>query len=164
MRHLRRRGKGSCADGGRKSIRSFQDSTQPQSALIGGQRGAQYVDSLCLCLDQQGLIGPDVHLHLYANPDADYLTDEFLTEADACLARAEIAAEDDDALERVRVLRLSTRYAIMCRMKLDDPAREAYMDAFERDVKAAGIETFYWRQLPDKAMEYIRRGDMRFGH
>lgn len=129
------------------------------AGVYGGAAGEvrKYYDLL------QGLIQPDVHLHLYANPDADYLTDEFLAEADACLARAEIAAEDDDTLERVKVLRLSTRYGIMCRMKLDDPAREAYMDAFERDVQAAGIENFYWRQMPDKAMEYIRRGDMKFG-
>lgn len=111
----------------------------------------------------QGLITPDVHIGIYEKTDAAYLTDDFLTEADACLARAEIAAEDDEVLGRVKVLRLSTRYALMCRMKLDDPKREETIDAFHRDVVAAGIENFYHRQMPDKAIEFIRAGDMNFG-
>lgn len=110
----------------------------------------------------QGLITPDTHLWIYENPDAAYLTDEFLEAGDACLARAEIAADDDETLQRVRVLRLSTRYAILCRMAMDDPRREQGWDAFYRDVTAAGIDTFYWRQMPDRAMEFLRAGDLRF--
>ncbi|MBE6657547.1 MAG: DUF4838 domain-containing protein [Ruminococcaceae bacterium] len=111
----------------------------------------------------RGLIGPDTHLWIYHNPDAAYLTDAFLEAGDACLARAEIAADDDETLQRVRVLRLSTRYAILCRMAMDDPRREPGWDAFYRDVTAAGIDTFYWRQLPDRALEFLRAGDLKFG-
>ena len=110
----------------------------------------------------QGLITPDTHLWIYENPDADYLTDEFLEAGDTCLARAEIAADDDETLQRVRVLRLSTRYAILCRMAMDDPRRASGWDAFYRDVTAAGIDTFYWRQMPDSAMEFLRAGDLKF--
>ena len=112
----------------------------------------------------QGLIKPDVHVWIYENPDSAYLTDEFLAEADACLARAELAAENEEVLERVKVLRLSTRYALLWRIPMDDPKRDEVLDQFHKDVVAAGIDTFYWRQLPDKAMEYIRKGDMKFGH
>ena len=108
----------------------------------------------------QGLIKPDIHMNLYENPNAKYLTDEFLEEADAALARAEIAADNNEVLERVKVLRLSTRYAIMCRMSLDNPEREAMIDAFYKDVTAAGIEKFYYRMMPDKAIEFIRAGSM----
>ena len=111
----------------------------------------------------QGLIDPDTHLWIFHNPDDSYLTDTFLKDGDACLARAEIVAEDDEILQRVRVLRLSTRYALLCRMAADDPGREAGWDAFYRDVTAAGIETFYWRQMPEQAMEYLRAGDLKFG-
>jgi hypothetical protein len=110
----------------------------------------------------QGLITPDTHLWIYENPDAAYLTDEFLEAGDACLARAEIAADDEETLQRVRVLRLSTRYAILCRMAMDDPRRASGWDAFYRDVTAAGIDTFYWRQMPDSAMEFLRAGDLKF--
>ena len=110
----------------------------------------------------QGLITPDTHLWIYHNPDDAYLTDDFLTKGDACLARAEITAEDEDTLRRVRILRLSTRYALLCRMPMDAPERESGWDDFYRDVTAAGIDTFYWRQMPDRAMEFLRKGDLRF--
>lgn len=110
----------------------------------------------------QGLITPDTHLWIYENPDADYLTDEFLEAGDTCLACAEIAADDDETLQSVRVLRLSTRYAILCRMAMDDPRRASGWDAFYHDVTAAGIDTFYWRQMPDSAMEFLRAGDLKF--
>ena len=106
---------------------------------------------------------PDLHIFTVTQPDHPYLTDEFLAEADACLARAELAADSDEVLERVRVLRLSTRYALLWRIPMDDPNRDSVLDAFYQDVVAAGIDTFYWRQLPDKAVESIRAGDMRFG-
>jgi len=106
---------------------------------------------------------PEHHLFITAQPDNPYLTDEFLAEADACLARAELAADTDEVLQRVKTLRLSTRYGLMWRMSMDDPKRGEVLDQFHKDVVAAGIDTFYWRQLPDKAMEYIRAGDMRFG-
>lgn len=127
--------------------------------VIGGAAAGEvrrYFDLL------QGLIKPDTHLWIYENPDADYLTDEFLEAGDTCLARAEIAADDDETLQRVRVLRLSTRYAILCRMAMDDPRRASGWDAFYRDVTAAGIDTFYWRQMPDSAMEFLRAGDLKF--
>ena len=106
---------------------------------------------------------PEHHLFITAQPDNPYLTDEFLQEADECLTRAELAADSDEVLERVKTLRLSTRYGLLWRMPMDDPNRDQVLDQFHKDVVAAGIDTFYWRQLPDKAMEYIRAGDMRFG-
>ena len=49
-------------------------------------------------------------------------------------------------------------------MSMDDPRRESGWDDFLRDVTEAGIDTFYWRQMPDRAMEFLRKGDLRFGH
>ncbi len=106
----------------------------------------------------QGLIDPDTHLWIYHTPDDDYLTDDFLKEGDACLARAEMVADDEETLQRVRVLRLSTRYGLLCRMDMDDPRRESGWDAFYRDVKSAGIDTFYYRKTPEEAMEFLRAG------
>ena len=63
------------------------------------------------------------------------------------------AAEDKDTLRRVRILRLSTRYALLCRMPMDDPRRESGWNDFYRDVTEAGIDTFYWRQMPDRALD-----------
>ncbi len=108
----------------------------------------------------QGLIDPDTHLWIYHTPADSYLTDAFLEEGDACLARAETVADDEETLQRVRVLRLSTRYALLCRMDMDDPRREPGWDAFYRDVTDAGIEVFYYRKKPEEAMEFLRAGKL----
>jgi len=108
----------------------------------------------------QGLIAPDTHLGIYNTPDDAYLTDTFLEEGDACLARAETVADDEETLQRVRVLRLSTRYGLLCRMKMDDPRREPGWDAFYRDITTAGIDEFYYKKTPEEAIEYLRAGIM----
>lgn len=54
----------------------------------------------------------DIHMHLYTNPAAGYLTDDVMARAEGCFDRAEeLTAGDPALLERVRVCRMPLVYA-----------------------------------------------------
>ncbi|MCC6490488.1 MAG: DUF4838 domain-containing protein [Candidatus Hydrogenedentes bacterium] len=56
----------------------------------------------------------DLHSSCWDGPDAPYITDAFLAEADAAWYEAEVAvAQQPDVLQRVRIDRLPVDYAIM---------------------------------------------------
>ena len=125
--------------------------------LVGVYGGAaaevrKYYDML------QNLVKSDTHINIFENPDAPYITDEFLQDADACLARAERAADTEERLGYVKALRLSIQYSQLSRMPVSNPEREKLLDTFAHEIKAAGIETFYCRQPMDKALQILSDG------
>lgn len=125
--------------------------------LVGVYGGAaaevrKYYDML------QNLVKSDTHINIFENPDAPYITDEFLQDADACLARAERAADNEERLGYVKALRLSIQYSQLSRMPVSNPERKKLLDTFAHEIKAAGIETFYCRQPMDKALQILSDG------
>lgn len=86
-----------------------------------------------------GRITPEIHMGIYDKPSAPYLDDELLKEGDRLFDAAEIAAENEDVLARVRTARLSIRFVKLSRLPTDAPDRNEQIHAFFRDVEAAGI-------------------------
>jgi Domain of unknown function (DUF4838)/Glycosyl hydrolase family 67 N-terminus len=96
----------------------------------------EYIDLLHDEVEQK-----DLHVHIFEQPDAPYLTDELLTRADALWDRAEAAVADQpEVSNRVRIARLSVDYAILersrrsaiSRLRIEDGRYRADLDpAFE---------------------------------
>ncbi len=98
----------------------------------------------------------NIHLHIWANPNAPYLTDEILERANALFDEAERLAEaDEEVLRRVHVARLPLQYVALNRWQAPagvpssvrngrygpppDPAFSALADRFFATVDREGI-------------------------
>ena len=71
-------------------------------------------------------------------PDADWITDELVSEADEIFQKA-MAAAGGVYLARVQREYLAVRYLQLVRMELDAPNRDVLIDTFIADVKKNGI-------------------------
>ncbi len=91
-------------------VREFLDGVySPAAAPIGA-----YLDMIHAEASPES-----VHVGVWQGPDAEYLSDPVLARADSLWNEAEkAAAGSPDALERVRIARLSPDYAIICRDRL----------------------------------------------
>ena len=94
----------------------------------------------------------DCHAGIYDMPDAAYLTDELLAEAEALLQQALSLAGDGPVRERVERENLSVRYALLAREDPGTPGREEEGDRFLADAIRLGItELFERRELKASA-------------
>lgn len=90
--------------------------------------------------------GPKDHAGIYDAPDASYLTDERLTQAETYLRDALAAAREEPFRSRVEREALSVRYAKLTRLPLDAPGRDAQIDAFAADVRRLGVSELFERR------------------
>ena len=90
--------------------------------------------------------GPDDHAGIYDAPDASYLTDERLDQAEAYLRDALKAAGKEPFRSRVEREALSVRYAKLSRLPLDDPERDRKIDFFAADVRRLGVSELFERR------------------
>ncbi len=97
----------------------------------------------------------NIHIGIWQGPDAEYLTDSILASADSLWDAAETAtAGHPDIQARVRIARLSSDYAIICRDRLRgnaltvnqescrieaNPSFTARLDRFCRVAAGAGV-------------------------
>ncbi|MDY5016674.1 MAG: DUF4838 domain-containing protein [Eubacteriales bacterium] len=84
----------------------------------------------------------DTHMWIFDGPDAPYLPEAMLDEAERIFDRAELLADDDEVLLRVRKLRLSVRYVRLARMPKDAPGRIDALEAFFEEVRACGVTSY----------------------
>ena len=78
-------------------------------------------------------------LGLYMNPDAEYLTDDLLADAEQLFLEAVHLAENETYKKRIEREYLSLRFVKLARTPLDAVGRDAAIDAFFEDVKSHGI-------------------------
>ena len=78
-------------------------------------------------------------LSIYQRPNADYITDEAVSEADRLVREAIAAAETEEYRKRAEREYLAVRYLILTRMEMDAPGRDEMIDQFIRDAKVFGI-------------------------
>ena len=71
-------------------------------------------------------------------PDADWITDELVAQADELFRKAMTVAEGA-YLDRIKREYLAVRYLQIVRMEMDAPNRDKLIDAFIDDVKKCGI-------------------------
>jgi Domain of unknown function (DUF4838)/Glycosyl hydrolase family 67 N-terminus len=113
----------------------------------------RYIEAQVQLVSSQGL-----HASIYDRPDSAYLTPGLLALADECFDQAERLADDQAVLARVRKERLAIRFARLAVLPLDAPGRDARIDEFAADARAAGI-TQVSEHIPlERTIAYLRRG------
>jgi hypothetical protein len=83
---------------------------------------------------------PDAHMSIYDPPTSAYLNEKMLDQADRLFDKAEMVADDEEVLKRVRTARLPIRYVRLCITPADAAGLEERIDRFCEDVKAAEIK------------------------
>lgn len=78
-------------------------------------------------------------LSIYQNPDAKYITDEFIEKADLLFNKAMQVAESDETRKRLDREYLSVRFLKLARMELNVPGRTELIEKFIYDVKKHGM-------------------------
>ena len=89
-------------------------------------------------------------------PDADYLTDERLREAETLLSQAMEKVRGTEYVSRVEREALSIRYARLAR---EDPASEGHAEAADRfrdDAERLGITELFERKEWDASIRLLK--------
>lgn len=102
-------------------------------------RSGQYVKEYFDLLHAQ--IMPETHIHLGLNPDDILFSDSFIKEADKIFDKAEIAAENDELLERVELSRLPLMY-LKCKRYPVNSKYDGTYERFNKIVEREGITNF----------------------
>ena len=85
---------------------------------------------------------------IYDMPDAAYLDEGLIEQADGCLADALSLTADPLRRERLERERLSFEYVQLARLPLDAPGRNERIDAFAERLSRLGVtELFERREL-----------------
>lgn len=96
------------------------------------------------------------HAGIYDMPDAAYLTDTLLAEAQSCLAQALALCEGTPAYERVEREALSVRYALLAREDPEAAGHSKAADAFAEDVYRLGITELFERKALAPSLELLK--------
>jgi hypothetical protein len=80
------------------------------------------------------------HMSIYDPPTSAYLNENMLNEADELFNKAEMVADNEEVLKRVRTARLPIRYVRLCIAPADAAGLEERIDRFCEDVEAAQIK------------------------
>lgn len=105
--------------------------------------------------------GHPCHAGIYDSPDAPYLSEAVLDEAQACLDEALALASQNPWRERVEREALSIRYVRLASSAPDAPGRDAAVDAFARDARRLGIAELFERKDFDDSVRALRESGTR---
>ena len=97
------------------------------------------------------------HAGIYDMPDADYLTDDLLSQAQALLRQAQALAEKTLYGERVEREALSVRYAFLTREPPETAEHHQAVTDFMNDVRRLGITELFERKDLEASGELLRR-------
>lgn len=78
-------------------------------------------------------------LSIYQNPDAEYITDEFVEKADSLFKQAIKSTPSDEIRKRIEREYLSVRFLQLARMEMNVPDRTEQIEQFFYDVKKHGM-------------------------
>ena len=101
--------------------------------------------------------GPEDHAGIYDAPDASYLTDERLQQAEAYLADALLSATEEPFRSRVEREALSIRYARLTRLPLNIPGRDGQIDDFAADARRLGISELFERRDLEGSFQVMKK-------
>ncbi len=101
--------------------------------------------------------GPEDHAGIYDAPDASYLTDERLNQAEAYLDEALSLVPEEPFRSRVEREALSVRYAKLTRLPLDTPRRDEQIDAFARDARRLGVSELFERRELESSFQAMKK-------
>ncbi len=121
-------------------------------AVYGDAAGAKLEEYVHLAMDacEASPLG------LYMNPDAAYLTEDFIHGAEQLFLEALRLAENETCKRRVEREYLSIRFLRLARTPLDAPGRDAAIDAFFDDVRSHGITEIRERRSLSAARDIMK--------
>lgn len=96
-------------------------------------------------------------LRLYYTPDAEFITDELVSEAEHIFTEAFKKAETLEIRKRIENEYISVRFLRISRMPMDAPNREELLKELYKDVKAAGITEIQERRRLEVSFENTRK-------
>lgn len=100
------------------------------------------------CLSLMENAASQTHMGIYDMPDAAYLDEGLIEQADGCLADALSLTADPLRRERLERERLSFSYVRLARLPMDAPGRSERIDAFAGELARLGVtELFERREL-----------------
>jgi hypothetical protein len=104
------------------------------------------------------VVGEHIHTGIYDPPTNPYLPAELVEKAAQWLDRAEVLADNEEILQRVKAARLPIRYVQLWTMAPDSPGRQKAIDEFFNDLEKNGI-TEIWESRPlEKSKQQMKEG------
>ena len=110
---------------------------------VYGNEAGKYIEKYIRMAEDEERRSP---LSIYQTPNAEYLTDWFVAEADELFRLALSAAESDVCRRRVEREYLSVRFLELARLPMDAPARAERIENFFADLKKHGITEIFERR------------------
>jgi len=104
-------------------------------------------------------ITPDTHMGIYDSPKREYYPASIAERADALFDRAEMLADDEQVLHRVKLCRLSVYYLKMARMPLGEE-RNAAVDFLIDGAAYYGITQIREGRGIEEWREYLKTRDI----
>lgn len=95
-------------------------------------------------------------LSIYQHPDAQYITDSLVDEADELFGKAINAAETDEQRKRIEREYLAVRFLKLTRMELDVSDRQEQIEQFFDDLKHFGITEIMERTSLEVSKECMK--------
>lgn len=104
-------------------------------AVYGEAAGAKMEEYIALT----NTLCESAPLEIFQHPDAQYITDDYIAQADKIFTEAMALAENNTHRQRIEKEYLSIRFLKLARMPIDTPNRETLVDDFFNDLKRFGI-------------------------
>lgn len=119
-------------------------------SFVRGYYGPEAEPGVLQCLSLMENAASQTHMGIYDMPDAAYLDEGLIEQADGCLADALSLTADPLRRERLERERLSFAYVRLARLPMDAPGRSERIDAFAGELARLGVtELFERRELAD---------------
>ena len=117
-------------------------------SFVRGYYGPEAEPGVLQCLSLMENAASQTHMGIYDMPDAAYLDEGLIEQADGCLADALSLTADPLRRERLERERLSFEYVQLARLPLDATGRNERIDAFAERLSRLGVtELFERREL-----------------
>ena len=117
-------------------------------AFVRGYYGPEAEPGVLQCLALMENAASQTHMGIYDMPDAAYLDEGLIEQADGCLADALSLTADPLRRKRLERERLSFAYVRLARLPMDAPGRSERIDAFAGELARLGVtELFERREL-----------------
>lgn len=117
-------------------------------AFVRGYYGPEAEPGVLQCLSLMENAASQTHMGIYDMPDAAYLDEGLIEQADGCLADALSLTADPLRRERLEREHLSFAYVQLARLPMDAPGRSERIDAFAGELARLGVtELFERREL-----------------
>jgi hypothetical protein len=106
----------------------------------------------------------NIHTGIYDPPMNEYLSADVVEKAAALFDRAELLADNEEVLDRVKAARLPIRYVQLCAMPVDEPGRQERIDEFFVELEQRGITEIREGRTLQQSKRMMEQGSVYRGN